>query len=192
MTEGVIPNEVLRTIETIFKVVTEEVTTKELKESPPLFVSALLGRVGVINSRAERMIVTMIGTHGVSIVKPFFTNTQQLEHPFDFRGTLKRNWRVYEVKVVSSVKAFNSTMRAAVERASYSYENPVILTLQGVFKKGDHVKHVGRARWLDAKATWALLTGNPTAYYLLKNIIYRIARPYRYKILTKIIEEAKR
>ena len=174
-------------IENIFKRVAHEVLEKDLGE-PSLFVSALLGRVSLINSRAERLVVTLIGERAAEIVKPFFEFVEPVSHPFDFRGTLRRSGTEYVVKVVSGVKAFNSTTKKAVVNASYRYSRPVILTIQGSF--GDvHVRELGRAKWYDGVATWSFLTGRGDAYREFVRMVYDTARPYRSKIVSKIISE---
>jgi len=96
------------------------------------------------------------------------------------------------VKVVSSIKAFNSTMMRAVEVASYqcSYQ-PYILTLHG-FWRDEHVKQVGRAKWLDGVKTWEFLTGDRYGYRKFITLVYVVGREVRKEYAALIYGVGKR
>ena len=180
--------EVENVLRDIFKRVVSEVLHSDLGK-PSLFVNALLGKISLVNSKAERLVTTLIGEQSVNIVKPFFIIEKTLDPPFHFQGRLKHSpHRLYAVKIVSSPRAFNSTMRRAVIDAAENYDNPVILTLQGVFNNG-HTTMVGKAKWYDAVATWALLANDKYGYARFKKLVYDAAKPYRVQLVSKILSE---
>jgi len=177
-------------LDRIFASVTKEI----LSYSPPdpqLFVDALLGKVTVVNSYAERLLVTRVGERAVRIVRSFFDDVVAVRKPFDFEGTLVTSGRRYTVKVVSGPKAFNSTTRKAVEEASYGVSNPIILTLQGSFRD-THVKRIGAAKWYDGVATWSFLTGVRGAYRDFKRVVYEVGRKYRGQLISYMISLSRR
>ena len=137
-----------------------------------LLVEALAG--GAMRfSRLERVAVTLLGEYSPRVVAPFFSGTRPLEKPFDFEGFL--GGRLYSVKVVSGEDAFNSTMRRAVEEASWRHENPVVLTLQGNYFKP---RVLGKARWYSAPSTWKMLAGEG-GYGEFRAIVYKAAAAHR-------------
>ena len=144
-----------------------------------IFVSALLGRRPAIYAKLERRLVTLIGSRAPDFVRPFFNYCQEVSHPFDMECF--RDGQHYTVKVVSSVKAFNSTTRKYVEEKSGEFHNPIILTLTGYWDKY-HYQKVGKAVWYDAIATWKFLTGHQYGYKHFMDLVFDIAREYRAKI----------
>ena len=187
-------NPILEEVRSRLDMVFSSVVNEILSYSPPepqLFVDALLGKVTVVNSYAERILVTRVGENAVMFVRPFFNGVVAVRKPFDFEGTLITNGRRYTVKVVSGPKAFNSTTRRKVEEASYDVPNPIILTLQGSFRD-THVKRVGAAKWHDGVATWSLLTGVRGAYRDFKRIVYEVGRKYRGQLISYMISLSRR
>lgn len=158
----------------------------------PLWTAALLPPYASRAAVAERSIVTRLGNISVKLVTQFFRDVKPLSKPFDFAGFLSRNGRWYEVKVVSSVKAFNSTTAARVVRhaRSHNYEHPVVLTVHGWWED-THKKVLGDyVVWFDAVASWALLTGVRDAYWAFSRMVFEEARPYRAKI-AQFLREGK-
>jgi hypothetical protein len=144
---------------------------------PSVFVRALFGSVGVVNARAERICTTVVGEHAPRFFQPFFAGARPADEPFDFSGYLRG--RRMTVKVVSGSRAFNTKMRRAVEEASYSFENPYILTVQGGYFQP---RQVGAAVWLSAPASWKLVAGEG-AYRRFLDIVYEEAKPYRARLV---------
>lgn len=187
--------EVVEPLRSLVREFFEEAVTAVLNadtDFAPLWTAALLPSYASRAAIAERSIVTKLGNVSVKLVKGFFRDVKSLSKPFDFAGFLERNGRWYEVKVVSSVKAFNSTMASRVVRHARSkhYVRPIILTVHGWWEDmhrkvlGDYVV------WLDAVATWALLTGVKDAYWAFSKMVFEEARPYRAKI-ARFLREGK-
>jgi len=158
-----------------------------LREEENLFVRALTGREGNVYARLERSLVTMLGSYAPRFFQVFFTNVSQLKPPFDFEGELRG--KVYQVKVVTGDRAFNSTLRDRVSMESFKYPNPIILTLQG---RNFQPQLIGKAPWYSAYESWNFVTGEPWAYRQFRDIVFEVAREYRSRIISLVSTAVKR
>jgi len=150
----------------------------------PLWTAALLPYYASRAAVAERAIVTALGNASIRLVRPFFRDVRSLSKPFDFAGFLDRTGQWYEVKVVSSIKAFNSTTASRVVKHARAnrYIRPIILTIHGWWSD-THKKSLGdTVLWFDAVASWALLTGVRDAYWAFAKMVFEEAKPYRERI----------
>jgi hypothetical protein len=121
---------------------------------------------------------TILGNYAPRIIASFFSDVEALPPVFSFEGTLLRDGRRYQVKVVVSRKSLNSVTKNRTVKDSARYSNPVILTLDedeafGVQELTD------KLRWYDAYETWRLLTGDPYGLRTFRNMYRSRAREFR-------------
>lgn len=160
---------------------------------PDPIVYALAGRAVAYASALERSIVTRFGRRAKELVTPWFEECTPLDGFWDYRCLRDngRETRTYTIKMVSGAKAFNSTMRRRVEEESARLQNPVVLTATGVFER-DHYEEIGKAYWLDAPATWLLLTGSPRGYKRFLDTLFEVGKPYRATIYKQLLDMSRR
>jgi len=174
--------QVRKMVRACFERVDASLSKRALSEPPNLLFLALAGWAGAVNARAERICDTILGDFAPELFKPFFAAVRTVAKPFDFTGLLRGE--EYTVKVVSGKRAFNSSVRRAVEEASHRCIRPVILTVQGDYFEP---RQVGKAVWYSAPASWKMVAGNG-AYRKFRGIVFEEARAFRKSVIVKIIE----
>jgi len=164
-----------------FKRIDSALSERALSEPPNLLFLALAGRAGAVNARAERICDTILGDFAPDLFKPFFAAVKPVPKPFDFSGLLRGE--EHTVKVVSGKRAFNSSVRRAVEEASLRHIRPVILTVQGDYFEP---RQVGKATWYSAPASWRMVAGEG-GYRTFRDIVFEEARAFRDSVIAKIV-----
>lgn len=180
---------VRRLVQGCFEDIVSSLSGDVLRREENLFVRALTGRWGNSYARLERVAVTVLGNYAPRIFSVFFDGVEPLEKPFDFVGTLKRSGATFCVKAVTGSRALNSAQQRAVAEASVRLRNPHVLTLQGELF-GERL--VGRALWLDPVRSWRLVTGDPLAYRVFRDLVFEEAGRYRDKVYAVIGEVTRR
>jgi len=161
----------------VFENALSNIGFESLRKEENLFTRALMGREGNVYARLERTLVTILGSYAPRFFEAFFTAVNRLTPPFDFEGELRG--KVYQVKVVTGPRAFNSTLRDRVGVESLKYPNPIILTLQGEYFER---QMIDRAVWMCSYDSWEFVTGEPYAYSTFRDIVYDVAREYRERL----------
>ncbi|MCI4409391.1 MAG: hypothetical protein JHC26_09880 [Thermofilum sp.] len=167
-----------RLIECFYEHFFNDVTVEDLDEKASnIFLKYLIGNERL--SRLGSLLVTRLGDskeqcNAPAMIRIFFDNVHNLQPPFDFEGILYG--KSYQVKVVAGENTFNASSRRDTIDASRSYNNPIILTLQGRYFKPKHLTE--KLVWLSAPSTWKLIAGQG-GYKRFQDIVYQVASSYR-------------